>query len=110
MHRPCSYLEPWGINIYTYSSGFIEICACMYTYITNICMSGCQIYGPLLGPRNTRCRNVLRTPKGTMILTTAHIYAYIHIYHGPVGTLGVLLCCFAAQMPLSSKLHIYKTT
>ena len=29
-------------------------------------MGGCQNYGPLLGNLNTRCRIVLRTPKGTM--------------------------------------------
>ena len=29
--------------------------------------------GPLLGPLNTRCRIVLRTQKGTMILTTTPI-------------------------------------
>ena len=26
-------------------------------------MAGCQNYGPLLGPLNTRCRIILRTPK-----------------------------------------------
>ena len=33
-------------------------------------MSGCQNYGPLLGPLNTRCRTIIGTQKGTMILTT----------------------------------------
>ena len=32
-----------------------------------------QNYGPLLGPLNTRCRIILRTQKGTIILTTTHI-------------------------------------
>ena len=36
-------------------------------------MGGCQNYGPLLGPLNTRCRIMLRTPKGTIILITTHI-------------------------------------
>ena len=36
-------------------------------------MGGCQNYGPLLGPLNTRCRSVLRTQKGTIILTTTHM-------------------------------------
>ena len=36
-------------------------------------MGGCQNYGPLLGPMNTRCRIILRTQKGTRILTTTHI-------------------------------------
>ena len=33
-------------------------------------MGGCQNYGPLLGPLNTRCRIILRTQKGTIIWTT----------------------------------------
>ena len=36
-------------------------------------MGGCQNNGPLLGPLNTRCRIILRTQKGTIILTTTHI-------------------------------------
>ena len=33
-------------------------------------IGGCQNYGPLLGPLNTRCRIILRTQKGAIILTT----------------------------------------
>ena len=36
-------------------------------------MGGYQNYGPLLGPPNTRCGIILRTQKGTIILTTTHI-------------------------------------
>ena len=36
-------------------------------------MGGCQNYGPLSGPLNTRCRTILRTQKGTIILTTTHM-------------------------------------
>ena len=36
-------------------------------------MGGCQDYGPLLGPLNTRWRIILRTQKGTIVLTTAHM-------------------------------------
>ena len=36
-------------------------------------LGGCQNYGPLLGPLNTRCRIILRTQKGTIVLTTTHI-------------------------------------
>ena len=35
-----------------------------------IFMGGCQNYGPLLRPLNTRCRIIPRTQKGTIILTT----------------------------------------
>ena len=36
-------------------------------------MGGFQNDGPFLGPLNTRCRIMIRTQKGTMVLTTAHI-------------------------------------
>ena len=32
-------------------------------------LGGCQNDGPLLGPLNTRCRMILRTQMGTIILT-----------------------------------------
>ena len=36
-------------------------------------MGGCQNYGPVLGPLNTRCRIILRNQKGTIILITSHM-------------------------------------
>ena len=36
-------------------------------------MGGCQNYGPLLGTLNNRCRIIIRTQKGTLILTTTHM-------------------------------------
>ena len=36
-------------------------------------MGGSQNYGPFLGLLNTRCRIILRTHKGTIILTTTHM-------------------------------------
>ena len=33
---------------------------------------GCENYGPFLGTLNNGCRIILRTPKGTIILTTTH--------------------------------------
>ena len=49
------------------------------SFSTFLCthVSGCQNYGPVLGPLNTRCRIVLRTQKGTMILTTTHLRAHM---------------------------------
>ena len=38
-------------------------------------MGGCQNYGLFLGPLNTRCRIILRTQKGTIILTTTLLSA-----------------------------------
>ena len=37
-------------------------------------MGGCQNCGPLLGPLNIKCRIIIGTQKGTIILTTTHIY------------------------------------
>ena len=36
-------------------------------------MGGCQNYGPLLGPLNTRCRVILNPQKAGRILTSTHI-------------------------------------
>ena len=36
-------------------------------------MGGCQDYGPFLGALNTRCRIIIRIPKGTIILTTTRV-------------------------------------
>ena len=37
-------------------------------------MGSCQKYGPFLGTLNIRCRTKLGTAKGTIILTTTHMY------------------------------------
>ena len=36
-------------------------------------MGGCQNYGPFLGTLNNRCRTIIGTKKGTIILTTTHM-------------------------------------
>ena len=36
-------------------------------------MGGCQNYGPFLGTLNIRCRIIIGTQKGTIILTTTQI-------------------------------------
>ena len=36
-------------------------------------MGGCQNYGPFLGTLNNRCRIIIGTQTGTIILTTTHI-------------------------------------
>ena len=37
-------------------------------------MGGCRNYGPFLGTLNSRCRTIIGTQKGTIILTTTHIH------------------------------------
>ena len=37
-------------------------------------MGGCQNYGPLLGTPNITCRIIIGTQKGTIILTTTHMF------------------------------------
>ena len=36
-------------------------------------MGGCQNYGLFLGTLNNRCRIIIGTQKGTLILTTTHM-------------------------------------
>ena len=36
-------------------------------------VSGCQNYGPFLGTLNIRCRIIIGTQKGTIILTTTQV-------------------------------------
>ena len=38
-------------------------------------MCGCQNYGPFLGTLNNRCRILIGTQKGNVILTTTHMYS-----------------------------------
>ena len=66
------YIYPY---IYTPVYVHMHIYIHTYTYITyeNMHMGGCQNCGPLMGLLNTRCRIILRTQKGTIILTTTHI-------------------------------------
>ena len=48
----------------------------------SIYMGGCQNSDPFWGTLNSRCRIIIGIQKGTIILTTTHIYAvpYIYIY------------------------------
>ena len=40
-------------------------------------MGGCQNYGPFLGTLNIRCRAIIVTQKGTIILTTTYMTMYV---------------------------------
>ena len=46
-------------------------------------MGGCQNYGPLLGPLDTRCSIILRTQKGTTTLSTTHARSFDHGSYEP---------------------------
>ena len=48
-------------------------------------MGSCQNYGPFLGTLNKRCRIIIGTQKGTIILTTTHIALRIHVATGGFG-------------------------
>ena len=56
-------------------------------------MGGCQNYGPFLGTLNIRCRIILRTQKGTLILLTTHINSEhpLRLNLDPYTVLGFLL-------------------
>ena len=49
-------------------------------------VGGCQNYGPFLGTLNNRCRTILRTQKGTIILTTTHVRLIREKVCGPLQT------------------------
>ena len=92
----CACLNAYDVCMCTFTCRFL----CVYAYIRHACgvilgwiisrspgdagngspatapmlhMGGCQNYGPLWGPLNTKCRIVFRIQKGTIILTTTHI-------------------------------------
>ena len=44
-------------------------------------MGGCQNYGPFLGTLNSKCRIIVGTQKGTIILTSTHV-ALLHVVRG----------------------------
>ena len=71
----CGSLRPTGKDFRNSWGRLLKVCggpvAVWY-------MGGCQNYGPLLGSLNTRGRTILRTQKGTIVLTTTHIP--IHTY------------------------------
>ena len=57
-------------------------------------MGGCQNYGPSLGTLNIRCRSIIGTQIGTIILTTTHIGVFWDLQGlGPrVGAIFFGLC------------------
>ena len=45
-------------------------------------LGGCQNYGPFLGPLKNRCRIIIGTQKGTIILTATHVNHKLHRCRG----------------------------
>ena len=43
-------------------------------FVSLLHMGSCQNYGPFLGTLNIWCRIIIGTQKGTIILTTTHIF------------------------------------
>ena len=64
----------WQVMIETLYNRYMTQVS-MYIYIY---MGGCQNYGLLLDPYYNTAPNIQGTQKGTIILTTTHIYIYIH--------------------------------
>ena len=63
-------------------------------------MGGCQNYGPILGTQNNRCRIIMGTQKGTIILTTTHMYGCAHLYvYTPTVIHTDLFMCLFIVMP-----------
>ena len=62
-------------------------------------MGSCQNYGPFLGTLNLRCRIILRTQKGTIILATTHMVGYRIVGSGfRVLGAGFRICCSRVQL------------
>ena len=47
-------------------------------------MAGCQNYGLFLGTLNIRCRIIIGTQKGTIILTTTHMQLILKARRGRI--------------------------
>ena len=54
-------------------------------------MGGCQNYGPILGTLNIRCRIRIGIQKGTIILTTTHMWC---LQGFPKGRIEIVLSQF----------------
>ena len=55
-----------------------------------ICMGGCQNYCPRLGPRNSRCRTILRTQRGLSSMTAKSMQWY-HKYLRTMPSYGLYI-------------------
>ena len=75
-YRGCR-LEEFGILRELLPRGLFWVVGDPYQRAARLYMGGCQ-HGPFLGPLNTRCRIILRTQKGTMILSTTHLRSFDH--------------------------------
>ena len=51
-------------------------------------MGACQNYGPFLGTPNIRCRIIIGTQKGTIILTSTHMYKPRNCGRDALGSFG----------------------
>ena len=67
IHRPVLYLQR-GVRKQLRKEKLSNCCL-----VQSSDVGGWQNVGPLLCPLNTRCRIILRTPKGPIILTTTHM-------------------------------------
>ena len=60
-------------------------------------LGSCQNYGPFLGTLNIRCRIIIRTQKGTIILTTTHIGRDQNFQEVAEGALCIFLLGFGVD-------------
>ena len=54
-------------------------------------VGGCQNYGPFLGTLNIRCRIIIGTQKGTIILTTTQVIFQTQMLEGTLRMDGARL-------------------
>ena len=70
MCRFCANTHPWHLREWSsaLNQRHLKSEPALQAY-----MGGSQNYGPCLGTLNSRCRIMIGTPEGTIILTTSHI-------------------------------------
>ena len=70
--RTCGF-ESIGLNSADGCCEILRLCRFSSSRSSGRHMGGCQNYGPFLGTLNNRCRIIIGTQRGTLILTTTHI-------------------------------------
>ena len=92
-------------QVYTYIYiGYVYTFTYSYMYVH---MRGCQNYGPVLGPLNTRCRIILRNKKGTIILIASQMYIHICICTYIIYTYIMYVHIYYVYLCIHIHIYIY---
>ena len=75
LREPTSYSSFRSLVSLWYMGGILGLYGDNENKMEATILGGCQDYGPFLGTLNIRCRIIIGTQKGTINLTTTHIFA-----------------------------------